>query len=58
MKTLEDGWYVIINAYKFAIFEIWGHFFVLSMFALSLHTESTNSMIAIVAFCEFTQPVR
>jgi len=30
MKTLEDGWYVVINAYKFNVFEIWGDIFVLS----------------------------
>jgi len=35
MKTLEGGWYVVINAYKFAIFEIWGDFFVLSYIACS-----------------------
>jgi len=28
MKTLEDGWYVVINAYKFTVFEIWGDIFV------------------------------
>jgi len=21
MKTLEDGWYIVINAYKFTVFE-------------------------------------
>ena len=30
MKTLEDGQYVVIKAYKFTIFEIWGDFNVLS----------------------------
>ena len=44
-KTLEDGWYVVINAYKFTIFEIWGDFFVYRVSALSLHIESTDSMI-------------
>ena len=33
MKTLEDGWYVVINAYKFTFFEIWGDIFVLSYIA-------------------------
>ena len=33
MKTLEDGWYVVINAYKFTVFEIWGDIFVLSYIA-------------------------
>jgi len=35
MKTLEDldRWYVIINAYKFTVFEIWRDFFVLSHIA-------------------------
>jgi len=28
MKTLQDGWYVVINAYKFTIFEIWRDFFL------------------------------
>jgi len=27
MKTLEDGWYIVINAYKFTVIEIWGDFF-------------------------------
>ena len=27
MKTLEDGWYVVINAYKFTVFEIWRDIF-------------------------------
>ena len=26
MRTLEDGWYVVINAYKLTILEIWGDF--------------------------------
>jgi len=33
MKTLEDGWYVVINAYQFTVFEIWRDFFVLSYIA-------------------------
>jgi len=33
MKTLEDGWYVVINAYKYTVFEIWGDIFVLSYIA-------------------------
>jgi len=33
MKTLEDGWYIDINAYEFAVFEIWGDIFVLSYIA-------------------------
>jgi len=30
MKTLEDRWYVVINAYQFTVFEIWRDFLVLS----------------------------
>jgi len=26
MKTHEDGWYVVMNTYKFTVFEIWGDF--------------------------------
>ena len=33
MKTLEDGWYVVINAYKLTFFEIWRDFNVLSYIA-------------------------
>ena len=33
MKTLEDDWYVVIKAYKFAVFEILGDFFVLACIA-------------------------
>jgi len=47
-KTLEDGWYVVINAYKFTVCGIWGDFFVLSYYCVSvpsLHIESTDSML-------------
>ena len=30
MKTLEDEQYIVIKAYKFTVFEIWGDFNVLS----------------------------
>jgi len=33
MKTLEDEWNVVIKAYKLAVFEIWGDFFVLPYIA-------------------------
>jgi len=33
MKTLEDEQYVVIKAYKFAVFEIWRDFNVLSYIA-------------------------
>jgi len=33
MKILEDGWYAVINACKFTVFEIWRIFFVLSYIA-------------------------
>ena len=33
MKTLQDGWHVVLNAYKFTVFEIWGDIFVLSYIA-------------------------
>ena len=33
MKTLEDEQYVVINAYKFPVFEIWRDFNVLSYIA-------------------------
>ena len=33
IRTLEDGWYVVINAYKLTVFEIWKDFNVLSYIA-------------------------
>ena len=46
MKTLEDEWYVFIKDYKLTVFEL---LFVLpyiySVSMLSLHIESTDSMI-------------
>ena len=49
MKTLEDEWYGVITAYKFAVLEILRNFFVLAytycVSAPSLHIESTDSMI-------------
>jgi len=33
MKTLKDEWYVVIKAYKLAVFEILGDFFVLPYIA-------------------------
>ena len=33
MKTLKDKWYVVIKAYKLAVFEILGDFFVLPYIA-------------------------
>ena len=33
MKTLEGEWYVVIKAYKLAVFEILGDFFVLPYIA-------------------------
>ena len=49
MKTLEDGWYIVINAYKFTV-QVWRdflyyHIHLYCMSALSLHIESTDSMI-------------
>ena len=49
MKTLEDEWYMVMKAYKFTIFEILRDFFfgiiTYCMYVLSLHVESTNSMM-------------
>jgi len=28
METLEGRWYIVINTYKFAIFEIWRFFYI------------------------------
>ena len=33
IRTLEDGWYVVINAYKLTVFEIWRDLNVLSYIA-------------------------
>ena len=33
MKTLENEWYIVIKAYKLAVFEILGDFFVLPYIA-------------------------
>jgi len=35
MKTLADEWYVVIKAYKLAVFEIFGDSFVLPYIACS-----------------------
>jgi len=46
MKTLEDGWYVVINAYQFTVFEIWRDFLyyhILRVRAIPT-LESTDSM--------------
>ena len=37
MKTLEDEWYVVIKAYKLAVFEILGDFFVLPYIACACY---------------------
>ena len=48
MKTLEDERYVVIKAYKCTVSEIWIDFFVCiyCVYVVSLHTESTDSVIA------------
>jgi len=33
IETLEDGWYVVIYAYQFTVFEIWRDLIVLSYIA-------------------------
>ena len=45
MKTLEDERYVVIKAYKCTVSEIWRDFFVYCVYVVSLHTESTDSVI-------------
>ena len=49
MKTLEDEWYVVIKAYKLAVFEILGDFFLYCHNILRVRAiptlESTDSMI-------------
>ena len=51
MKTLEDERYVVIKAYKCTVSEIWRDSFVLAynycVYVISLHTESTNSVICV-----------
>ena len=50
METLEDERYVVIKAYKCTVSEIWRDSFVLAsiycVYVVSLHTESTDSVIA------------
>jgi len=50
MKTLEDEWYVVIKAYKLAVFEILGDFFRIAIYCVrAIPTlESTASMIYII----------
>ena len=51
MKALEDEWYVVIKAYKLAVFEILGDFLychILRVRAIPT-LESTDSMIVIAA---------
>ena len=43
MKTLENEWYIAIEAYKLAVFEI--------LRSLHVHIESTDSMIHMFADC-------
>ena len=49
MKILENEWYVVVKAYKLAVFEIFRDFFVLPYIAFLcypyVHIESTDSMI-------------
>ena len=56
MKTLEDERYVVIKAYKCTVSEIWRDFFVLAynycVYVVSLHTESTDSVILCCICCE------
>jgi len=50
MKTLEDGWYIVMNAYKFTVFEIWRdflHYHILRVFAIptySIHSCSPPAL--------------
>ena len=47
MKTLEDRWYIVINAYQFTVFEIWRDFLyyhILHVRAIPT-LESTDSTI-------------
>ena len=49
MKTFEDEWYIDIKANKFTTLEILREIFGIVIYcvsALSLHIESTDSMIA------------
>ena len=41
MKTLEDDWYVVIKAY----FETYVCIVMYCVYVVSLHTESTDSVI-------------
>jgi len=48
MKTLEDEWYIVVEAYKFTVFEIGRDLFVLLHIACHPypHIRSTDSMIS------------
>ena len=50
MKTLEDVRYVVTKAYKCTVSEIWGDFCIgmYCVYVVSLHIESTNSMISYI----------
>ena len=43
MLTLKDEWYVVIQAYRFTIFEILRDFFGCCISVLALHIESADS---------------
>ena len=50
MKTLEDERYVVRKAYKCIVSEIWRDFCIsiyYCVYVVSLHTESTDSVICI-----------
>ena len=68
MKALEDGWYIVINAYKLTVFEIWGDIFVLSYIACPCYPYirvyrlydilcDTLLKLAAKAFCICTCPL-
>jgi len=48
MKILKDGCYIVVNPYKFTAFEIIFCIIICCMSALSLHIESTDSMMNII----------
>jgi len=47
-KTLKDEWYIVVEAYKLTVFEIWRDLFVLLHIACQPypHIRSTDSMIS------------
>jgi len=51
MKTLDNGHYIVIKAYKFTVLEMFLYFHNILHVHAILHIESTDSMVIKSAIC-------